>query len=201
MRSSFSAEPPGQPRCAGRSLHSPAGPRNHGRRFTMRWRTCCPRTLSLPAAAPTSRTTTRHRYGRFASRDSFSFPQALRPSATVCRLRSVRSLPPPERAVATVIGDGTFVFSAQELLTASDLGLGIPVVVVDNNGFGRDPRPHGRVRHRTRRRRPRAARSASVRPRLSCRGCRIASGCELAAALVRPIPTVLAVTAPAASGM
>ncbi|WP_433444427.1 thiamine pyrophosphate-binding protein [Nonomuraea sp. CA-141351] len=42
----------------------------------------------------------------------------------------------PARPVVALLGDGAFMFSAQELLTASELGLPLPVVVMDNHGFG-----------------------------------------------------------------
>ena len=41
----------------------------------------------------------------------------------------------PGTAVACVLGDGALMFSVQELATAVDLGLSIPVVVFDNGGF------------------------------------------------------------------
>jgi acetolactate synthase-1/2/3 large subunit len=52
------------------------------------------------------------------------------PAAIGCKLAF------PNRAVIALIGDGAFVFSAQELLTAADLGLGIPILVANNRGFG-----------------------------------------------------------------
>ncbi len=42
----------------------------------------------------------------------------------------------PRRPVVALLGDGAFMFSPQELLTAAELRLGLPVVVVDNHGFG-----------------------------------------------------------------
>ena len=42
----------------------------------------------------------------------------------------------PGAAVACVLGDGALMFSVQELSTAADLGLSLPVVVYDNGGFG-----------------------------------------------------------------
>lgn len=41
----------------------------------------------------------------------------------------------PGTAVACVLGDGALMFSIQELATAVDLGLSLPVVVFDNDGF------------------------------------------------------------------
>lgn len=42
----------------------------------------------------------------------------------------------PGTAVACVLGDGALMFSVQELSTAVDLGLSLPVIVYDNRGFG-----------------------------------------------------------------
>ena len=39
------------------------------------------------------------------------------------------------RPVACILGDGAAMFSIQELMTASELGLGIPFVIVDNGGY------------------------------------------------------------------
>ncbi|MBM7519937.1 thiamine pyrophosphate-binding protein [Nocardioides nitrophenolicus] len=41
----------------------------------------------------------------------------------------------PERAVVAVVGDGAVMFTVQELMTAVELGLSLPVVVVDNGGY------------------------------------------------------------------
>jgi thiamine pyrophosphate-dependent acetolactate synthase large subunit-like protein len=41
----------------------------------------------------------------------------------------------PERPVATLVGDGGFMFTPQELITASELGLPIPIVVWSNGGL------------------------------------------------------------------
>ncbi|MGH8988480.1 MAG: thiamine pyrophosphate-binding protein [Acidimicrobiales bacterium] len=41
----------------------------------------------------------------------------------------------PEVPVVTLVGDGGFLFSAQELLTAVEQHLPLPVVVVDNHGY------------------------------------------------------------------
>src|SRR5690625_6349873 len=40
-----------------------------------------------------------------------------------------------DRPVACVLGDGAAMFSVQELMTATELGLGIPFVIVDNGGY------------------------------------------------------------------
>ncbi len=37
--------------------------------------------------------------------------------------------------VVTLVGDGGFLFTAQELATAAELDLCLPIVVVDNGGF------------------------------------------------------------------
>src|SRR5699024_3944051 len=39
------------------------------------------------------------------------------------------------RPVADVLGDGAAMFSVQELMTATELRLGIPFVIVDNGGY------------------------------------------------------------------
>jgi acetolactate synthase-1/2/3 large subunit len=41
----------------------------------------------------------------------------------------------PERPVVALLGDGAFMFCVQELATAVDLGLPLPIVVVDNGGY------------------------------------------------------------------
>ncbi len=41
----------------------------------------------------------------------------------------------PGRAVVAVIGDGAAMFSIQELITATEQSLSIPVVIVDNGGY------------------------------------------------------------------
>ncbi|WP_308798077.1 thiamine pyrophosphate-binding protein [Agromyces silvae] len=41
----------------------------------------------------------------------------------------------PEARVVALLGDGAFMFSVQELATASELGIGLPVVVFDNGGY------------------------------------------------------------------
>jgi len=41
----------------------------------------------------------------------------------------------PGRPVATLVGDGGFMFTPQELITASELGLSIPIVVWSNGGL------------------------------------------------------------------
>lgn len=42
----------------------------------------------------------------------------------------------PERAVVVLVGDGAFMFTASELVTAAEQRLPIPVVVMNNHGFG-----------------------------------------------------------------
>jgi thiamine pyrophosphate-dependent acetolactate synthase large subunit-like protein len=45
------------------------------------------------------------------------------------------SLARPDLPVAVLLGDGAFMFSVQELATAVDLRLPLPIVVVDNGGY------------------------------------------------------------------
>lgn len=42
----------------------------------------------------------------------------------------------PERRIAALLGDGGVMFTVAELATAAQLGLALPVVVVDNGGYG-----------------------------------------------------------------
>lgn len=42
----------------------------------------------------------------------------------------------PERPVVAMLGDGGVMFTVQELATAAVLGMALPVVVVDNSGYG-----------------------------------------------------------------
>ncbi|GAA2227846.1 thiamine pyrophosphate-binding protein [Herbiconiux moechotypicola] len=46
------------------------------------------------------------------------------------------SLGNPGRPVLALLGDGAFLFSVQELVTAVEQGLGFTVVVLDNGGYG-----------------------------------------------------------------
>jgi acetolactate synthase-1/2/3 large subunit len=41
----------------------------------------------------------------------------------------------PGKPVAVLLGDGALMFSVQELMTLVELGLPVPVVVVDNGGY------------------------------------------------------------------
>ena len=41
----------------------------------------------------------------------------------------------PDRPVVCLLGDGAAMFSIQEIMTATELGLGIPFVIVDNGGY------------------------------------------------------------------
>jgi acetolactate synthase-1/2/3 large subunit len=45
------------------------------------------------------------------------------------------SLARPEQPVSVLLGDGAFLFSVQELATAVDLRLPLPIVVADNGGY------------------------------------------------------------------
>jgi acetolactate synthase-1/2/3 large subunit len=42
----------------------------------------------------------------------------------------------PDRPVVAVLGDGGVMFTVAELATAAELGIALPVVVVDNTGYG-----------------------------------------------------------------
>jgi thiamine pyrophosphate-dependent acetolactate synthase large subunit-like protein len=42
----------------------------------------------------------------------------------------------PELPVIAIAGDGGFLFTVQELATAVSLGLSLPVLVYNNNGYG-----------------------------------------------------------------
>ncbi len=42
----------------------------------------------------------------------------------------------PRRPVVALLGDGGIMFTVQELATAAELGIALPVVVVDNSGYG-----------------------------------------------------------------
>lgn len=42
----------------------------------------------------------------------------------------------PERPVACLVGDGGFLFTIQELATACDLGVPLPIVLWNNSGYG-----------------------------------------------------------------
>lgn len=53
----------------------------------------------------------------------------------------------PERPVLTIVGDGGILFTIAELATAADLGLALPIVVWNNDGYGeiRDAMAHASV--------------------------------------------------------
>lgn len=42
----------------------------------------------------------------------------------------------PERPVVCLVGDGALMFSIQEVMTAVELGLDLPIICVDNGGYG-----------------------------------------------------------------
>ena len=60
---------------------------------------------------------------------------ATRRSATGCPPRSARRWPSPRGRWSPLFGDGAAMFSIQELITATEQGLAIPVVIVDNGGY------------------------------------------------------------------
>jgi acetolactate synthase-1/2/3 large subunit len=66
----------------------------------------------------------------------FLFPAGFAPLGYGLPAAIGAKLACPARAVAAVVGDGAFVFTADELLTAEGLRLGIPVIVANNAGFG-----------------------------------------------------------------
>jgi len=42
----------------------------------------------------------------------------------------------PDRPVIALVGDGAAMFSIQELITATELRLALPLIIVDNGGYG-----------------------------------------------------------------
>jgi thiamine pyrophosphate-dependent acetolactate synthase large subunit-like protein len=54
----------------------------------------------------------------------------------------------PELPVIAIAGDGGFMFTVQELATAVSLGLSLPVLVYNNDGYGeiRDSMDHAGIR-------------------------------------------------------
>ncbi|MEC3979060.1 thiamine pyrophosphate-dependent enzyme [Amycolatopsis sp. H20-H5] len=101
----------------------------------------------------------------------------------------------PDRQVVAVLGDGGVMFTIAELAAAAAEGLAIPVIVVDNGGYGQ-------IRHNMRRRGydPLAVDIpspdfAALGRAMGCHGVSIESpahlGEELAKALVADRPTVL----------
>jgi thiamine pyrophosphate-dependent acetolactate synthase large subunit-like protein len=42
----------------------------------------------------------------------------------------------PGRQVITIVGDGSFLFSVQELVTAVEMGITLPIIVWNNKGYG-----------------------------------------------------------------
>ncbi len=55
----------------------------------------------------------------------------------------------PARPVVAIAGDGGFMFTVQELASARDLGLSLPVIVYNNGGYGeiRDEMDRADIRH------------------------------------------------------
>ncbi len=106
----------------------------------------------------------------------------------------------PDRPVVALLGDGGIMFTVQELATAAELGLALPVVVVDNSGYGeirnemvdRDDPVHAVTFP--------APDFAALGRALGCAGVRIDDLAELgpavAAALVGARPTVIHVRMP-----
>ncbi len=108
----------------------------------------------------------------------------------------------PERPVLALAGDGGVLFTLQELATARDLGLSLPVVVYDNAGYGeiRDAMDESGIPHLgtdvATQDLPAIARG------FGCGGVRVGSAAELEDAVTRalraPGPTVIELR-PAAS--
>jgi thiamine pyrophosphate-dependent acetolactate synthase large subunit-like protein len=104
----------------------------------------------------------------------------------------------PERPVVAIAGDGGFMFTLQELATARELGLSLPVLVYNNHGYGeiRDSMDHAAI--------PRVGTEANHDVAAIARGfgCATASVTELAqledaltSALAAGGPTVIELTA------
>ncbi len=103
----------------------------------------------------------------------------------------------PDRAVACLAGDGGVLFTLQELATARDQGLGLPIVIWNNDGYGEiaDSMQHAGI--------PPIAVDASPHdlPAIARGfGCQALStrsldeaGTEIAAALGRSVPTLIEV--------
>ena len=101
----------------------------------------------------------------------------------------------PEAPVLVVHGDGGIMFTIAELATAAELGIALPIVVVDNGGYGeirnemadRDEPIHAVALGRPD--------FAALAESLGCHGIRIESAAELTAAIqtafVADRPTVL----------
>ncbi|WP_204051177.1 thiamine pyrophosphate-binding protein [Microbispora siamensis] len=101
----------------------------------------------------------------------------------------------PARPVVALLGDGAFMFSAQELVTGAELGLPLPVVILDNHGFGeirqnmldRDIAPYAVDLARPD--------FAALAQAMGCHGVRVTNAAEAAkqaaAALTAARPTVI----------
>jgi thiamine pyrophosphate-dependent acetolactate synthase large subunit-like protein len=104
----------------------------------------------------------------------------------------------PERPVVAIAGDGGFMFTLQELATARELRVALPVLVYNNHGYGeiRDSMDHAGI--------PRVGTEADHDIAAIARGfgCATASVTELAqledaltSALAADGPTVIELTA------
>ena len=107
----------------------------------------------------------------------------------------------PERPVVALAGDGGFLFTLQELATAHDLGLSLPVIVYNNEGYGeiRDAMDESEIPHT-------GTEFAihdvpAIARGFGCDGVRVESADELRAVLAEaldaPGPTVIELRTPA----
>jgi acetolactate synthase-1/2/3 large subunit len=106
----------------------------------------------------------------------------------------------PDRPVVALAGDGGFLFTLQELATARDLGLTLPVIVYNNEGYGeiRDAMDEAEIPHT-------GTEFAihdvpAIARGFGCEGVRVGSAGELQAALTEaleaPGPTVIELKRP-----
>lgn len=77
----------------------------------------------------TTRSAVLHGPRRFLTTDGFATLGYGLPAAIGAKVAH------PDAAVVAVVGDGALMFSVQELATASEIGLALPIVVFDNGGY------------------------------------------------------------------
>jgi acetolactate synthase-1/2/3 large subunit len=73
---------------------------------------------------------------RLGAGSRFLFPTGLGTLGYALPAAIGAKLARPGRRVAAVLGDGGIMFTVQELATAAELGLSLPVVVSLNGGYG-----------------------------------------------------------------
>jgi len=73
---------------------------------------------------------------RLGAGSRFAFPTGFGTLGYALPAAIGAKLARPERRVAAVLGDGGIMFTVQELATAAELGLALPVVVSLNGGYG-----------------------------------------------------------------